>query len=133
MFSLEGKTALVTGANTGLGQGLAVGLAEAGADIVAAGRSVPTETEAAVKALGRKFAFVPADFSKPSVAGEVAAQAEVALGPVDIAHQGPRPSPPLDRVAARRQGRKQGVPVIGRTVGEAQPHPALMDPLAPPA
>jgi len=84
MFSLEGKTALVTGANTGLGQGLAVGLAEAGANIVAAGRSVPTETEAAVKALGRKFAFVPADFSKPSVTGDVAAQAEVALGPVDI-------------------------------------------------
>jgi 2-dehydro-3-deoxy-D-gluconate 5-dehydrogenase len=83
-FSLEGKTALVTGANTGLGQGLAVGLAEAGADIVAAGRSVPTETEAAVKALGRKFAFVPADFSKPSIAGEVAAQAEAVLGPVDI-------------------------------------------------
>lgn len=84
MFSLEGKIALVTGANTGLGQGLAVGLAEAGADIVAAGRSVPTETEAAVKTLGRKFAFVPADFSKPSIAGDVAAQAEAALGPVDI-------------------------------------------------
>ena len=84
MFSLEGKIALVTGANTGLGQGLAVGLAKAGADIVAAGRSVPTETEAAVKALGRKFAFVPADFSKPSVTGDVAAQAEAALGPVDI-------------------------------------------------
>lgn len=84
MFSLEGKTALVTGANTGLGQGLAVGLAEAGADIVAAGRSVPTETETAVKALGRKFAFVPADFSKPSAAGDVAAQAEAALGPLDI-------------------------------------------------
>ncbi|MBA4227152.1 MAG: 2-deoxy-D-gluconate 3-dehydrogenase [Hyphomonas sp.] len=84
MFNLEGKIALVTGANTGLGQGLAVGLAEAGADIVAAGRSVPTETEAAVKALGRKFAFVPADFSKPSIAGDVAAQAEAALGPVDI-------------------------------------------------
>ena len=84
MFSLEGKTALVTGANTGLGQGLAVGLAEAGADIVAAGRSTPTETEAAVKALGRKFAFVSADFSKPSVAGDVIARAEAALGPVDI-------------------------------------------------
>lgn len=84
MFSLEGKTAIVTGANTGLGQGLAVGLAEAGADIVAAGRSVPTETEAAVKALGRKFVFIHADFSKPAVAGEVAAQAEAALGPVDI-------------------------------------------------
>ena len=83
-FDLTGKVALVTGANTGLGQGLAVGLAAAGADIVAAGRSTPSETEAAVKALGRKFAFVPADFSKPSVAGDVAAKAETPFGPVNI-------------------------------------------------
>jgi 2-deoxy-D-gluconate 3-dehydrogenase len=83
-FDLSGKVALVTGANTGLGQGLAVGLAEAGADIVAAGRSVPTDTEAAVKALGRKFAFVTADFSDPSVASEVALKAEAPFGPVDI-------------------------------------------------
>ena len=34
-FSLAGKVALVTGANTGLGQGIAVALAQAGADIVA--------------------------------------------------------------------------------------------------
>lgn len=83
-FSLEGKVALVTGANTGLGQGLAVGLAAAGADIVAAGRTVPSDTEAAVKALGRKFAFVPADFTRPSIAGDVAAKAEAAFGPVNI-------------------------------------------------
>lgn len=37
-FSLDGRTALVTGANTGLGQGIAIALAQAGADIVAAGR-----------------------------------------------------------------------------------------------
>ncbi|MFN7164753.1 MAG: 2-dehydro-3-deoxy-D-gluconate 5-dehydrogenase KduD [Hyphomonas sp.] len=84
VFDLSGKVALVTGANTGLGQGLAVGLAAAGADIVAAGRSTPGETEAAVKALGRKFAFVPADFSKPAIAGDVAAKAESAFGPVNI-------------------------------------------------
>jgi 2-deoxy-D-gluconate 3-dehydrogenase len=83
-FDLTGKVALVTGANTGLGQGLAVGLAAAGADIVAAGRSTPAETEKAVKALGRKFAFVPADFSQPSIAGDVAARAEAAFGPVNI-------------------------------------------------
>jgi 2-deoxy-D-gluconate 3-dehydrogenase len=83
-FDLTGKVALVTGANTGLGQGLAVGLAAAGADIVAAGRSTPSETEAAVKALGRKFAFVPADFSKPSMAGDVAAKAETPFGPINI-------------------------------------------------
>lgn len=83
-FDLTGKVALVTGANTGLGQGLAVGLAAAGADIVAAGRSTPAETEKAVRALGRKFAFVPADFSRPSIAGDVAARAEAAFGPVNI-------------------------------------------------
>lgn len=83
-FSLAGKVALVTGANTGLGQGLAVGLAAAGADIVAAGRSTPADTEKAVKALGRKFAFVPADFSQPAVAGDVAAKAESAFGPINI-------------------------------------------------
>lgn len=74
----------MTGANTGLGQGLAVGLAAAGADIVAAGRSTPSDTEKAVKTLGRKFAFVPADFADPSVAGEVALKAEAPFGPVDI-------------------------------------------------
>ena len=83
-FDLTGKVALVTGANTGLGQGLAVGLAAAGADIVAAGRSTPAETEQAVRALGRKFAFVPADFSQPSIAGDVAARAEAAFGPINI-------------------------------------------------
>jgi len=83
-FDLTGKVALITGANTGLGQGLAVGLAAAGADIVAAGRSTPADTEKAVKALGRKFAFVPADFSKPAIAGDVAAKAESAFGPVNI-------------------------------------------------
>lgn len=43
-FSLEGKAALVTGANTGIGQAIAVALAEAGADVALAGRSEPTET-----------------------------------------------------------------------------------------
>jgi 2-dehydro-3-deoxy-D-gluconate 5-dehydrogenase len=83
-FDLTGKVALVTGANTGLGQGLAVGLAAAGADIVAAGRSTASDTEKAVTALGRKFAFVPADFSKPAIAGDVAAKAESAFGSISI-------------------------------------------------
>jgi 2-deoxy-D-gluconate 3-dehydrogenase len=83
-FDLSGRVALVTGANTGLGQGLAVGLAGAGADIVAAGRSAPDATRAAVEALGRRFAFVSADLGDVSQTGRVAAEAEKAIGPVDI-------------------------------------------------
>ena len=41
-FDLSGKVAIVTGANTGIGQGLAVGLAQAGANIAAVGRTTPT-------------------------------------------------------------------------------------------
>ncbi len=44
MFSLEGKTAIVTGANTGIGQAIAVGLASAGAKVACVGRSDMTET-----------------------------------------------------------------------------------------
>ncbi|NIJ93325.1 2-deoxy-D-gluconate 3-dehydrogenase [Xanthomonas campestris] len=60
-FSLEGKVALVTGANTGLGQGIALALAQAGADIAAAGIQAPTETEALVKGLGRRFIAIQAN------------------------------------------------------------------------
>jgi len=80
LFSLEGRKALVTGANTGLGQAIAVALARAGADIVAAGRSAPTETEAEVKALGRGFRAVQADLGDVKAISEVAK----AAGPIDI-------------------------------------------------
>lgn len=57
LFKLDGKTALVTGASRGLGQGMAIGLAEAGADIV--GMSSPggslLDTAKAVRAAGRSF------------------------------------------------------------------------------
>ena len=43
-FNLDGKVALVTGANTGLGQAIALALAQAGADIAAVGRSAPDDT-----------------------------------------------------------------------------------------
>ncbi len=48
-FSLAGKVALVTGANTGLGQGIAVALAQAGADIVGIARSSTVDTERGVQ------------------------------------------------------------------------------------
>lgn len=60
-FSLEGKVAVVTGCDTGLGQGMALGLAEAGCDIVGINIVEPTETIARVTALGRRFLSLTAD------------------------------------------------------------------------
>src|SRR5258708_4594895 len=54
-FSIVGRTALVTGANTGLGQAIAIALAGAGAGIVALGRTKPSETMEAVLRTGRRF------------------------------------------------------------------------------
>ncbi|HZF27812.1 MAG TPA: 2-dehydro-3-deoxy-D-gluconate 5-dehydrogenase KduD [Gammaproteobacteria bacterium] len=83
-FSLENRRALVTGANTGLGQGIAVALAAAGADVAAVGRTPPTETAAQVAALGRRLEFVAADLSDPGAAGDAVAAAAAALGDIDI-------------------------------------------------
>jgi 2-deoxy-D-gluconate 3-dehydrogenase len=84
LFSLEGQVALVTGANTGLGQGIAVGLAEAGADIVAVGRSQPAETAELVVKTGRKLHAVSADLSSTQPIGRVVEEALGAAGRIDI-------------------------------------------------
>ena len=60
-FDLSGRAAIVTGASGGLGAGMAVALAEAGADLVLVDRRGSPETEAAVKALGRRALVVVAD------------------------------------------------------------------------
>ncbi|MBF0244629.1 MAG: SDR family oxidoreductase [Planctomycetes bacterium] len=65
-FSLEGKTALVTGCKRGIGLAMAEGLAEAGADILGVSASLESsgsEIEKRVLALGRKFRAFKADFS----------------------------------------------------------------------
>ena len=65
-FSLAGKTALVTGAKRGIGYGIAVALAEAGADIIGVSHSLELEgsdIEKAVTSLGRKFTAYQCDFS----------------------------------------------------------------------
>ncbi|HEX2092989.1 MAG TPA: 2-dehydro-3-deoxy-D-gluconate 5-dehydrogenase KduD [Longimicrobiaceae bacterium] len=85
-FSLAGKRALVTGASRGLGQAVAVGLAEAGADVVCAStrRAGTDETVAYVHAVGREAWQVEADLSDREAVLAMADEAERLAGPIDI-------------------------------------------------
>ena len=68
-FDLSGKTAIVTGCNRGIGRGMAIGLAEAGADIIGVSATIKlsgSEVEKEVSALGRSFKAYQADFSQRS-------------------------------------------------------------------
>jgi 2-dehydro-3-deoxy-D-gluconate 5-dehydrogenase len=82
-FDLSGKTALITGANTGLGQAIAVALAEAGAGIVAVGRSSMDETEAMIRRSGRPFHPIYADLATLEPVERIVSEATEA-GRVDI-------------------------------------------------
>jgi NAD(P)-dependent dehydrogenase (short-subunit alcohol dehydrogenase family) len=86
-FRLDGKRALVTGAGRGIGQALAVALAEAGADVAVNDLSAETAecTAAAIRRLGRRSLAVAADVGQPD-AGQRLVEAVVAeFGRLDIA------------------------------------------------
>ncbi|WP_407732671.1 2-dehydro-3-deoxy-D-gluconate 5-dehydrogenase KduD [Pseudocitrobacter faecalis] len=83
-FNLNGKVALVTGCDTGLGQGMALGLAEAGCDIISVSRKIPEETSAKVQALGRRFTAIQADLSRQEAITDIVAKAVAAMGRIDI-------------------------------------------------
>ena len=84
MFDLTGKTALVTGANTGIGQGMALALARAGADIAAVSRRTPDETRLAVETLGRRFSYIEADLVSTEPIGAIVEETIAAHGTIDI-------------------------------------------------
>ena len=84
MFDLSGKTALVTGANTGLGQGMALALANAGADIALVGRTDPTETLEQLDSIGVKTCSVRADLSHADRVADIIDEVVSKLGRVDI-------------------------------------------------
>ncbi|MFK0386569.1 2-dehydro-3-deoxy-D-gluconate 5-dehydrogenase KduD [Agrobacterium sp. NPDC090273] len=70
-FSLQGHKALVTGANTGLGQAIAIGLAAAGAEVVCAARRAPDETLEVIAKEGGKASALLIDFADPLAAKDV--------------------------------------------------------------
>lgn len=83
-FSLAGKVAIVTGCDTGLGQGMALGLAQAGCDIVGIGRKTPHETAGLVGAMGRRFLAIQADLSKQEALSGIVNQTVSEMGRIDI-------------------------------------------------
>jgi 2-deoxy-D-gluconate 3-dehydrogenase len=83
-FSLEGKVAVVTGCDTGLGQGMALGLAKAGCDIVGVNIVEPTETIALMEETGRKFIDIRANLMKLDDIPGIVDRAVTELGRIDI-------------------------------------------------
>lgn len=114
-FSLAGRRALVTGANTGLGQAIAIALAAAGADIVGAGRSAMAETETAVTALGRRFLAVTADLARMEAIEPLVEAASAEAGPIDILvnNAGVYEFAPLDGITPEHFHRQFDLNVLG--------------------
>ncbi|MCX7788396.1 MAG: 2-dehydro-3-deoxy-D-gluconate 5-dehydrogenase KduD [Spirochaetes bacterium] len=83
-FKLDGKVAIVTGCNTGLGQAIAIGLAEAGAHIAGVARRDATETKEAIQALGRQFHLIRLDLLEPDAPRRIVQGAMEAFGQIDI-------------------------------------------------
>ncbi|MFI5717501.1 SDR family NAD(P)-dependent oxidoreductase [Nocardia sp. NPDC051750] len=86
LFRLTGRVAVVTGAGSGLGAGLARALAEAGADIVVAGRRRDKleQVAASVTALGRRCSVVPTDVTDPAQCETLARTAITEFGRLDV-------------------------------------------------
>jgi len=83
-FKLNGKIAIVTGCNTGLGQAIALGLAEAGCHIVGVNRSEPSDTEQQIKKVGCEFLDIRADLSDQNSVSSIIDQAITKFGAIDI-------------------------------------------------
>ena len=84
LFDLQGKVAIVTGGAAGLGQGMAIALAQAGADIVSVGISDPSETRGKVEEAGRRFLAINANLMSIEPIRKIVDQTIEEFGHVDI-------------------------------------------------
>ncbi|TIT76577.1 MAG: 2-dehydro-3-deoxy-D-gluconate 5-dehydrogenase KduD [Mesorhizobium sp.] len=82
-FSLAGKRILVTGANTGIGQGIAVSVARAGGAVIGVGRSAMDETAERITATGSSFEAMTADLGDPGKAAAMLDRVWDESGPLD--------------------------------------------------
>ena len=83
-FDLSGKIAIVTGCDTGLGQGMAVGLAKAGCDIAGVNIVEPSETKELIEGLGRKFLDIRANLMKMDDIPDIVSKTVAEYGRIDI-------------------------------------------------
>ncbi len=88
LFELSGNVALVTGAGSGIGQRIAVGLAQCGADVALLDRRTDAglaDTAAEIAATGRRSLSLAVDVTNAEALGEAVAQVEAGLGPLSLA------------------------------------------------
>src|SRR3954466_303908 len=85
-FKLDGKVALVTGASSGLGQAIAIALAEAGADIACHARSTgkADETAARIESIGRRTVTVTGDMADKAAPVRIVEETIAHFGKIDI-------------------------------------------------
>jgi 2-deoxy-D-gluconate 3-dehydrogenase len=83
-FNLSGKIAIVTGSSTGLGEGMAYGLAEAGADIVGVYNKNVPENQAKIEAMGRRFLGIQANLASIEPIDGIVRKAVEVFGKIDI-------------------------------------------------
>ncbi|HCT75606.1 MAG TPA: 2-deoxy-D-gluconate 3-dehydrogenase [Micromonosporaceae bacterium] len=100
LFSLKGRTALVTGARSGIGAAIAIALAEAGADLFLHGHHDDLDdTASAVAAHGRSVSIVVADLASPDAAAELArahTEVDILVNNAGIIRRGPATEVTLD-------------------------------------
>jgi 2-dehydro-3-deoxy-D-gluconate 5-dehydrogenase len=82
-FSLAGRRVMVTGANTGIGQGIAVAIARAGGSVLGVGRSAMDETETLVRAEGADFTAISCNLADTAAARTMFGKAWEEHGPID--------------------------------------------------